>query len=147
MYRTARLGLIVAVAAAFAAPAMAQTSIAARAFEPYEAIRTALASDTLDGVADHATQLIPLATELAGDDAKKASERLSKATTIKAAREAFGALSKILVPKLREARLPDVHAFECPMVKLPWAQRGDKLQNPYLGKAMPTCGNPIKDKL
>ena len=118
----------------------------ARAFEPYETIRATLAADKLDGIPDHAARLAPLAAELGGSDARQASERLGQATDLKSARDAFGVLSKALVPKFREAKLAGVFAFECSMVKLPWAQRGENVQNPYMGKAMSTCGIPIKDK-
>lgn len=128
-----------------AAPSAAG-QLAARAFEPYEAVRAALSSDKLDGIAARAAALAPLAGELAGADARTAAERLGNAADLKAAREAFGALSKLLVPKFREAKLPGVYAFECSMVKLPWAQRGERVQNPYMGKAMLTCGIPLKDK-
>lgn len=146
MNRAMRIGAVAAVmlAAWAARPASAQTAV--RAFEPYEAIRAALAVDSLKGVGEQAALLAPLAGELAGADAKQASERLAQASDLKTAREAFGVLSKALVPKLREANLPDVYAFECSMVKLPWVQRGDKVQNPYLGKSMPTCGTPMKGK-
>ncbi len=31
----------------------------------------------------------------------------------------------------------------CPMIKKQWAQKGEKTQNPYFGKSMPTCGTAI----
>ena len=77
--------------------------VAARAFEPYEAVRATLASDKLDGIAAQAVVLAPLAGELAGADARTATERLGNAADLKAAGEAFGALSTLLVPKVREA--------------------------------------------
>lgn len=123
-----------------------QTSaeVAARAFEPYEAVRTALAADTIDGIPDHAAQLAPLAGELAGPDAATAAERLRQSTDLKSAREAFGVLSTALVPKFLEANLADVVGFRCSMVRLPWVQRGARVQNPYMGKAMSTCGERIR---
>lgn len=124
----------------------AYAQAAARAFEPYEAIRVALSADKLDGIAAQAKQLAPLAEETAGAQARAAAERLGAAGDLKAARDAFGVLSQLLVPKFAEAKLPGVHAFECSMVKLPWAQRGNDVQNPYMGKAMATCGNPWKPK-
>ena len=123
-----------------------QEQLAARVFEPYEAVRAALSADKLDGIAEHSKNLAPLAGEFAGPEAQLAADRLGKASDLKAARDAFGALSKLLVPKLVEAKLAGVYAFACSMVKLPWAQRGEKVQNPYMGKAMPTCGTPYRAK-
>lgn len=136
--------LVVALFLAFGQLVTAQTP--ARAFEAYEAARIALSADKLDGVAESAKTLAPLAGELAGADAQQAAERLAASIDLKAARDAFGALSKLLVPKFAEAKLPGVYAFECSMVKLPWAQRGEKVQNPYMGTAMATCGIPFKAK-
>ena len=139
------LPICLAVVIPVVAPA-AVGQVAARAFEPYEVVRAALAADRLDGVAAQAAVLAPLADELAGAEAKAAAERLARAADLKAARDAFGALSRLLVPKFRAAKLTGVLAFECSMVKLPWAQRGEAVQNPYMGKAMLTCGIPLKDK-
>ena len=133
-----------AIVLAFGRPASAQP--VARAFEPYEAVRISLSADKLDGLAVQAKTLAPLAGELAGAEAQQAAERLGTAADLKAARDAFGVLSKFLVPTFTEAKLPGVYAFECSMVKLPWAQRGEKVQNPYMGKAMATCGIPFKAK-
>lgn len=128
---------------------VAPTSHAAagRAFESYEAVRVALAGDRFDATtAAEARTLVPLAEEVGGETFKQAAETLAAAADIKAARKAFGELSKLIVPKFQEAALDGVRLFECPMVKQPWAQRGSKIENPYFGKSMPTCGNPIKDK-
>ena len=118
----------------------------AQAFEEYERIRTALSADSLKGVKEAATALAPLAKDLGGDDAGAAATKLAAATAIKDARTHFGDLSDALVPTLLAAEIPGVHGFSCAMVKKPWAQKGDKTQNPYYGKSMPTCGVPMKVK-
>jgi hypothetical protein len=122
----------------------AATEAAALAFEPYEAVRVALAADKLDGIPDHATSLVSLTRAFGGPDAEKAADRLRQATDLKVAREAFGVLSKALVPRFLEAKLPDVFGYQCSMVKLPWAQRGERVQNPYMGKSMSSCGERIR---
>lgn len=126
-----------------AATAFAQSggTPAAQAFDHYEAIRTSLASDTLDGVGTHAKALAPLAGRVSGKEAQAAVEQLGAAKTLQEARDQFAAVSAALVPAFTKADLPDVHAFMCPMKKnANWAQRGLQAQNPYYGKAMLTCG-------
>ncbi|MEO6237038.1 MAG: hypothetical protein ABIQ52_08565 [Vicinamibacterales bacterium] len=113
------------------------------AFEQYELMRSALAVDSLTGVSEAATALAPIAREVGGEGAEAAARRVASAKTIKDAREHFGTLSELLVPKFLAARLPGVRGFTCSMVKKPWAQKGATTQNPYYGKSMPTCGTPI----
>ena len=69
---------------------------------------------------------------------------LVAAATIEDAREHFGALSTILVPKFQEAGIDGARAYYCGMKKLSWMQRGDKVENPYYGKSMLACGEPLK---
>jgi len=113
-------------------------------FDHYEAIRVALSSDTLKGVAEHSTALALLAGETASADAKRAAEQLGAATELKDARQHFGVLSAALLPMFEKAKLKDVYLYTCSMVKLSWAQRGKEIQNPYMGKAMAGCGVPAK---
>jgi hypothetical protein len=141
------MGFIATVLFAAALQVAPSSSAASRAFESYEAVRVALAGDRFDGPAvAQATALVPLAEEVGGAAFRQAAEALAAAADIKAARKAFGELSKLIVPKFQEAALDGVRLFECPMVKQPWAQRGGKIENPYFGKSMLTCGNPIKEK-
>ncbi|MPZ18738.1 MAG: DUF3347 domain-containing protein [Luteitalea sp.] len=132
------------VLSAMSLPAAQEGTTAAQAFEHYEAVRTALAGDTLKEVDTHAKALTPLAEELAGPAARKAGEQLASAKDIEAARLQFGTLSEALVPKFMEADLPGVKGFMCEMKKKPWVQQGEKVENPYYGKSMATCGTPMK---
>jgi hypothetical protein len=119
---------------------------AARAFERYEAIRAALATDGLANVAGNAAALAPLASALAGKDAEAAVQRLRAAKTLEQARNEFGNVSLLLVPKFLDARLPGVIGFACSMKQnAVWAQRGESIENPYFGKVMLTCGVPYKN--
>ena len=62
---------------------------------------------------------------------------------LKAVREAFGPLSDAVVAAAKADGWTDVSGLKlayCPMVKHTWLQTADSLQNPYFGKAMPTCG-------
>jgi hypothetical protein len=127
------------------AGAAAQGDTAARAFDHYEAIRTALARDTMENVATNARALAPLAATLAGKDAEAAANRVRAAKDLAEARDQFGNLSLVLVPKFMDAKLPGVVGFMCTMKpNAVWAQKGDALQNPYFGKVMLTCGMPLE---
>ncbi|CAN5865792.1 hypothetical protein BH24ACI5_BH24ACI5_28720 [soil metagenome] len=128
-----------------AVPGFAQSDVA-KTFEHYEAIRVALADDELKGVAGHARALAPLAEAIGGPEARKAAAGIGEARDIKVARERFGVLSASLLPKFEAASLEGVHLFTCGMVSQSWAQRGQKVQNPYMGKSMLTCGSPYEGK-
>lgn len=121
-----------------------QPSAINESFEHYEAARKALSSDKLADVAPHAKQLAATVEAVGGTAATKAADALAAATTIEAAREHFGELSAILVPKFQEAQVPGATAFMCAMKKQRWMQRGNRAENPYYGKSMLTCGTPIK---
>ena len=117
-----------------------------RAFTHYERIRAALAQDTTKGIAGEASALAPLAAEVAGDGARRAAESVAQATSLTEARDRFGALSEALVPRFLEAGLPGVQGFVCSMNQKRWVQRGSKADNPYMGKAMATCGTRMKNE-
>lgn len=116
----------------------------AEAFEHYEQIRVVLASDQVEGIGEPAEALAPLAGRVAGNGAKAAAEQLASTKSLDDAREFFGALSASLVPKFLDAGLPGVYGFTCAMKKQPWAQRTKAVENPYFGKSMLTCGDPIE---
>lgn len=117
-----------------------------QAFGHYEMVRAALASDRFDGVASHATALAAVVAPVGGADAKKAAEALAAAKTIEEARTHFGDLSTILVPVFQAAMIPGTTAFMCGMKQKAWVQKGDKVENPYYGKAMLTCGSVLPTK-
>ena len=115
-----------------------------KAFAQYDRIAQALASDSLEGVPSAAAALQPLAVEVGGEAAKAPAAKLAGATSIDDVRAAFAELSEALVPTFLDAELPGVVGFVCTMKKTRWAQRGETAANPYYGKAMATCGVPIK---
>ena len=125
-------------------PSSAQEEAVVKAFDHYETIRAALASDSMKDIAKHAAALAPMAESISGTEARKAAEGLRAATDIKRAREHFGVTSALLIPKFEKAALKDVHFFTCSMVNQSWAQRGKDVRNPYMGKTMLTCGVPAK---
>jgi hypothetical protein len=126
------------------ASAVAQGRVVDRAFAAYDRIYMALVQDSLEGVAEASALLRPLAEELAGEEADRAAASLGEATTLEDARVRLAAISEALVPKFMSADIPGLVGFVCTMKKAQWVQRGDSVANPYYGKAMPTCGVPIK---
>ena len=114
--------------------------------EHYLKIQTELANDSLKGVDEHANAI---AKAVKGDEMKmlpadvaKQAEAVAKAKDLKAAREAFKPLSGSLVKYLAEnkAGKGTYHEAYCPMVKASWLQTGKEIKNPYMGKAMLSCG-------
>ena len=68
------------------------------------------------------------------------------ATTIEAARAAFGDLSTALIAYADTTKQPiegKIVAF-CPMVNKSWVQTDGAIANPYYGKAMTTCGSSTR---
>jgi Cu(I)/Ag(I) efflux system membrane fusion protein len=123
--------------------------------DEYEAVRKKLAADDGSGIADAAKKIASTATDAeksASGDAKAQLAALGKAATalgeekgdIEAVRLAFGEVSKALVAMLagNDSLREGQHLFECPMAKgyKKWIQPSDKLENPYMGKKMLTCG-------
>ena len=123
-----------------------QATPVAQAFEHYEAVRAALAADNLTEALPHAKMLAEKAEAAGGMAAKKAAEALASAANIEEARKQFGELSTILVPMFQAEAIPGTTAYMCPMKQKPWVQRGDKMANPYYGKAMLTCGTVLPPK-
>jgi hypothetical protein len=135
-----------AVGFAFCASTGTQSTAAAQAFEPYEGVRKALASDNLADAGPHAKQLVATVEPVGGAEAKKAADALAAATKIEDARKHFATLSAILVPKFQEANIPGAYAYMCSMENASWMQRGKAIENPYYGKSMLTCGSEITKK-
>lgn len=140
------VGAVLMAAAPSGAALYQQERPLERAFEHYERIRVALAQDTTKDIAAEAEALSPLARDIAGEGAGRAATSLAQANNIEEARDQFGTLSEALVPKFLDAGVPGVQGFVCSMKQKPWVQRGSTAANPYFGKAMATCGTPIKTK-
>ena len=112
----------------------------------YLSIRTELTKDSVKGLDEHANAI---AKAVKGDDMKmlspdvaKQAETLAKAKDLKAARVAFKPLSASLIKYLADNKAGKgvYHEVYCPMVKASWLQKETDIKNPYLGKAMLTCG-------
>ncbi|MDX1631032.1 MAG: DUF3347 domain-containing protein [Thermoanaerobaculia bacterium] len=136
-------------------PALAGDGALDEVMKPYEEIREALVSDSLDGVPRAAATLRERVEELRdasgetipGDEDLKAivaaAQKLEKAGDLDAGRNAFYELSKPLVRWRQDAgQGPDV-AF-CPMKKRSWLQPSDQeITNPYYGQEMARCGEIV----
>ncbi len=125
--------------------------------KPYESCRALLADDKGAGVSVCAKAIASAANDSKAPEAAKphmtqiaaAAKRLAvaKATDIAAVRLSFGGVSKSVVAML--GAIPGAadkyHVFECPMAKgyKRWVQVDKKMANPYMGKAMLTCGTKV----
>ena len=112
----------------------------------YLMIQTELAKDSMKGLDQHANAI---AKSVKGDDMRmlspevaKQAEALAKSKDLKSAREAFKPLSTSLIKYLADnkAGKGTYHEAYCPMVKASWLQTEKNITNPYMGKAMLTCG-------
>ncbi len=119
---------------------------AATVFEKYSKVQTALANDSLQGVAENA---LAIAQAVKGDPLNtfraavaEQAESLAKAADLAAARDAFKALSQALIEYSSEN--PQVAGLyrqvHCSMANADWLQTDSVVNNPYLGKAMAQCG-------
>ena len=131
------------------------------AYAAHEEVRALLARDQVKGIAVPArvvAKQIRAAKAALGDAAPKiaalldeaatAADKMAAATALDGARRWFGEVSRPLIaigaadPRLQRGW----HLFRCPMAKgyQKWFQRDKKLENPYMGQAMLTCGNSVK---
>lgn len=111
----------------------------------YLEIQSQLATDKIDGIKTSASTLATRAEALgaAGAPMAKAAKAVAAAADIKAAREAFGPLSDAVIAAAKAEGwkdLSDVKLAYCPMAKQSWLQKDEKINNPYYGTAMSTCG-------
>jgi hypothetical protein len=115
-------------------------------YDDYLKIQTELVKDSLKGVSDNAAAI---AKAVRGDEMKMLpsevatqADALAQAKDLKSAREAFKPLSTSLIKYLSDNKAGKgvYHEAYCPMVKASWLQSGKNIQNPYMGKAMPGCG-------
>ncbi len=136
-------------------------SFAADLMFAYEECRERLARDSTEGIGQCAEDIAArakMADETAPDAAHAsiaqiivAAEAMQKleGEDIADIRLAFGEVSKATVAMLTAApeAAKSYHVFECPMAKgyKRWAQPGSRLENPYMGKKMLSCGDEVHD--
>lgn len=113
-------------------------------FDNYLRIHAALAADSLEGVAQSASAV---AQSVRNDAAKslpanvtRQADTLAKASDLKSARKAFKPLSDSLIKYVKANNIAGLHEAYCPMAKASWLQADQRLNNPYMGRSMPSCG-------
>ena len=166
--RTTFFALILLAAAWL--PAMAKDTPPPTTFdvvvENYLTIQSALAGDTLEGVAVAAGVISENVAALAADfdarragtddasaeivtallpDLDKAARSLVTARSVKAARSAFGDLSTAMIGYRDHVAGVVPHVAYCPMAKKSWLQNGKTIMNPYYGSSMLHCGSIVED--
>ncbi len=92
----------------------------------YEKVRSALATDDLNGAKQAAGEL------------GEAGSALAKSEKIDAARAEFTKMSERAIQLGRGQS--GYYVVNCPMLKKDWLQSSTKISNPYAGKLMPDCG-------
>lgn len=117
--------------------------------DPYFRIQSALSDDKTDGVKADAAAIATAAKAMgeSGAPIATAADALASTADLGGARTAFSQLSDAVIAfsESTKAEAGDgVHAMYCPMAKKQWVQKGDKVSNPYYGKAMLTCGEKKK---
>ena len=133
----------------------APSEAVASVLDAYESIRTSLASDQ-EPEPSHYADLAAAVRQATDDYQATARDYLVELATaasaaadrpaagLPGARMQFGKVSEPLIgflstqPELAQGRF----VFECPMEKEypKWVQGSETASNPYLGKAMPSCG-------
>ena len=112
----------------------------------YLEIHAALASDRVEGARAPARALAATAAALGADGATlaKAASAVQAAPDLKAARDAFAALSDAVIARVKgegsKEGTADLRLAYCPMVKRSWLQKEGQIRNPYYGSTMLTCG-------
>jgi hypothetical protein len=115
-------------------------------YDHYLKVQTALASDSLKGVDEHASAIAKTvrtdAMKMLPNEVAQEADNLAKTKDLKAAREAFKPLSSSLIKYLADNKVAKgtYRQAYCPMVKASWLQTDKGKKNPYMGKSMLTCG-------
>jgi len=119
-------------------------------FGYYLKIESALANESAVGIGFNASAIARAvrdnSTKMLLLKVAKQAEILAGARNLSSAREAFKPLSKSLIQYLVDHNItsPYVEVY-CPMVKASWIQKDKKINNPYMGGSMRSCGT-IKQK-
>lgn len=127
--------------------------------DAYLAVQAQLAQDGMTDVAKHATAIKQAVATLdpktvTGEHAAHfaklpekigtAAAALEGAKDIKAAREAFKALSRPVVMWASMSKPAGISVMYCSMAKGSWLQNDTTVRNPYYGKQMLACGEIIE---
>jgi hypothetical protein len=111
----------------------------------YLEIHAALSADKMDGVKPAAKAIGEQAARMgpAGEAIVRSAKIVEAATDLKSARAGFGDLSDAVIAagKVEGWKdVPEAKVAYCPMIRKSWVQKDEKIQNPYYGSSMLTCG-------
>ncbi|MHB1921152.1 MAG: DUF3347 domain-containing protein [Chitinophagaceae bacterium] len=113
------------------------------AFAQYVLIQKALAGENALMARKTAGDLVAALKKIPGSaPAIKAASSISMTENIQDQRKAFSTLSNAITALFKHHK-PEgemIYIHYCPMVKAYWLSNAQSIQNPYLGKSMPTCG-------
>lgn len=108
----------------------------------YVLVSEALANDNLPAVKSLAAALAETARAEKQESLAANASEIASSDSIETARQSFQLASQDAV-KLAVGQ-EGYYVMTCPMAKADWVQKTDKVQNPYMGKAMLQCGS-LKD--
>src|SRR5499427_1108983 len=112
--------------------------------DAYLRVQQALFGDTTASIRTDARTIETAAAALGapGTAIRAAAAAMQEATDLTAARAAFASLSEPMMALAQTSGLlsTDVVVAFCPMAQKYWLQKGERIQNPFYGKAMPECG-------
>ncbi len=121
--------------------------------DQYYNIHDSLADDTTEGVDKAAQKIVNLASEAQQQSLEKNPDfgAISSAAgallgkNLAQAREQFFELSKPIIAELKRnpAIRKSAFAYKCTMANKTWAQGKKEVRNPYYGKSMQKCGEPL----
>jgi hypothetical protein len=137
--------LCAAALAALVLPTVATAGTSA-VLTHYLALHDALASDRLEGCADHVAQLAAAAVDADGLEAVAKDAAGLDSSSLEALRSGFNALSIAVADAVTAGSLNGADLYYCPMAKGYWLQAtaDDGVRNPYYGASMLRCGGPAK---
>ena len=104
----------------------------------YEGVSAALAADDIDTAKKAAHDLAHYGECDGNDELAALVAKVETAGDIKAAREAFKAVSAAVIPLAADAG--EHYVMTCPMAKADWIQTSKDVANPYFGSSMLKCG-------
>ena len=122
----------------------------AAVFDNYLHIQTALASDSLEGVAQNAQTISKSIKDDSmttfSETVPQKADAVAKAADLQAARKEFKTLSQSLIEYLSKypALAGSFRQVHCSMADADWLQTDSVVNNPYMGKAMAHCGQFVK---
>ena len=125
----------------------APTTLTAAVFDRYFAIQRALARDSLENVEANAWAIAQLVrqdrTGVFRPELAAVADSLAGATDLITARQVFKAVSGYVIVVYRAGRGPggSIYELHCSAYNVNWLQRGDNVEDPYLGGIAPSSPN------